>query len=268
MKASSLVGLLAAALACAPTRSEDTPAPTPSSARAALDEPEGAYTPRWHAGQTWGVQYDTFLPPMDETGLPIPTITAWRYEVVTVSDQGVAGIRATSLYPGDGAVHRFSYVYVIEVHESGQLVRIERKSRLPPVVPPPPVYPFVPYIVEKPLGTRHLVPWWPRFPLVPGETRVFFGGAVTQSVTEVDGTLVVELVAKPRDGDYPYRRVVMEWDRGRPYWTRIEEFEQRDDEPPPTPFRFRGKVVTWDRSNPWPIPRDVEPLEIVHPLPP
>lgn len=157
--------------------------------------------------------------------------------------------------------------WVFDVHASGQLIRAE-EDKLSPHHDGAPIYPLVPHIHARSWGMIHLVPWWPRFPLVPGETQVFLGGAITQSVTEVDGMLRVELVAKPRDGDYPYRRVSMEWERGRPYWTRVEEVERRSNEPPLVPFEFRGKVVTWDRSNPWPLPRDVELREPVHPSPP
>jgi hypothetical protein len=260
-----MIGLWVSALACTPTGPDGTPAPTSASEQAAPDEGESGYTPRWSVGQTWGVSYDTFMVSMDHTNVPMPTEQGWRFEVVAVSDQGIANIRATSLRD-DGTPYG-DREWLFDVHASGQLIRAEEEgsSLYRDYRDGAPIYPLVPHIHTRSWGIIHLVPWWPRFPLVPGETQVFLGGAITQSVTEVGGTLRVELVAKPRDGDYPYRRVSMEWERGRPYWTRIEEVEKRSSEPPEIPFRFRGEVVTWDRSNPWPLPRDVELLEIVHP---
>ncbi|MEM7160518.1 MAG: hypothetical protein AAF799_47215 [Myxococcota bacterium] len=244
MKSRGLLWFLAVGWACTPTGEETDPISHASEAIEVTAEADG-FVPKWTQGQTWAVELHSFASSMDGHFTPFPTEFRWRYRVEDVSSTGVATISVTEL---DWHGKPLKNAWVIKVHESGVLMESTEKSHSEPKTP----IPFLPYLTLHGDAGIHVIPWWPRFPLIAGAEHSFFDGALTQSVTKVDDAFVVEMSVVRRDGrPYPSRQVSMTWEPGRPFWSSIHVLIDKVPGPEWAPFEDKGEVRTWDETNPW-----------------
>lgn len=203
------------------------------------------FVPAWEPGQTWAVDVYSFFPSMNADPTPELVRDEWRYRVEGISEAGVVSvsIREFSMH----LQRELDETYTSRIHRSGILIESaepESESQFP--------IPFVPYLPLHQVSAIHVIPCWPRFPVFDGQELSFYGGTLTQSVREADGVFHIEMVTRNRDGgDYPSRRLTMEWERGRPFWSRIEIIQKDDSGPDGVPFERKGEVLTWDETNPW-----------------
>ncbi len=203
-------------------------------------EANGAFVPEWHLGQTWTVKSNSlWASGSSDTGF-VPLLNLWRYEVTDISDDGIVTISLTRA--SRSSSKSASAEPGIKVLRSGMLmVAAERgglyTSRL--------AVPLLPHIQARPSPFMHVMPFWPKFPLVPGDDLSVLGGSITQSVREVDGVFHIELFAKDPDNEFPWTRATIEWERGRPFWSKAEVFDQRGETPDLEPVLNRSEVTSW-----------------------
>ncbi|MEM7160519.1 MAG: hypothetical protein AAF799_47220 [Myxococcota bacterium] len=244
MRSRSLLWSLAVGWGCTAAGEDMAPRSGANTTVEATAEANG-FVPLWEPGQTWVVDVYSFFPSMNTDPTPELVRDEWRYRVESVSDIGVVSV---SIREHSIRENREVYdTYTSRIHRSGFIV----ESAEPAAEPQFPL-PFVPYLPPHQVSAIHVIPCWPRFPIFDGQELSFYDGTLTQSVREVDDVFHIELVTRNRDGgEYPSRHLAMEWERGRPFWSRVEIIRKRDSGADEVPFEHRGEVRTWDETNPW-----------------